>query len=420
MDINDNVNSIVQSIVDQITTQVQSQAIATIERKIEEVVANIDYTSMLSNLLSEKLDRKITQLPISTNAVEKELTSRVAAMTQNLSDQINATALKTTQESINQQLNTIDFTALFRATILGAIQSKSLAFPDASIPGSAVVASDLLLTGDQISGGIITHFGSTGIDDKSTTCQVTVMDEVTVVENNLLTKDLTVKGTTTIEGNLNVTGAMVESSPMFTQFVLAATNNVRTSLDRSLFDTYAATVFNKIKTDGLDLTKITLNGQTIVDSGMLSNTITISNLQKVGVLNELQVSGESLFGETLYVTKNRIGVNTIEPNQTLSLWDQEVEFGISKQSKDTAILGMPRNQTLIISSNGKNNLRVLSDGSISADIIRIGTITLTSGSTPSNDQPIGTIVFNANPTLGGPLGWISLGQARWGNFGMID
>lgn len=420
MDINDNVNSIVQSIVDQITTQVQSQAIATIERKIEEVVANIDYTSMLSNLLSEKLDRKITQLPISTNAVEKELTSRVAAMTQNLSDQINATALKTTQESINQQLNTIDFTALFRATILGAIQSKSLAFPDASIPGSAVVASDLLLTGDQISGGIITHFGSTGIDDKATTCQVTVMDEVTVVENNLLTKDLTVKGTTTIEGNLNVTGAMVESSPMFTQFVLAATNNVRTSLDRSLFDTYAATVFNKIKTDGLDLTKITLNGQTIVDSGMLSNTITISNLQKVGVLNELQVSGESLFGETLYVTKNRIGVNTIEPNQTLSLWDQEVEFGISKQSKDTAILGMPRNQTLIISSNGKNNLRVLSDGSISADIIRIGTITLTSGSTPSNDQPIGTIVFNANPTLGGPLGWISLGQARWGNFGMID
>ena len=420
MDINDNVNSIVLSIVEQITTQVQSQAIATIERKIEEVVANIDYTSMLSNLLSEKLDRKITQLPISTNAVEKELTSRVAAMTQNLSDQINATALKTTQESINQQLNTIDFTALFRATILGAIQSKSLAFPEASIPASAIDTADLHITGDQVSGGIITHFGSTGIDDKSTTCQVTVMDEVTVVENNLLTKDLTVKGTTTIEGNLNVTGAMVESSPMFTQFVLAATNNVRTSLDRSLFDTYAATVFNKIKTDGLDLTKITLNGQTIVDSGMLSNTITISNLQKVGVLNELQVSGESLFGETLYVTKNRIGVNTIEPNQTLSLWDQEVEFGISKQSKDTAILGMPRNQTLIISSNGKNNLRVLSDGSISADIIRIGTITLTSGSTPSNDQPIGTIVFNANPTLGGPLGWISLGQARWGNFGMID
>ena len=420
MDINDNVNSIVQSIVDQITTQVQSQAIATIERKIEEVVANIDYTSMLSNLLSEKLDRKITQLPISTNAVEKELTSRVAAMTQNLSDQINATALKTTQESINQQLNTIDFTALFQATILGAIQSKSLAFPDASIPGSAIVVNDLRLTGDNINSGIVTNFGSTGIDDKATACQVTIMDDVTVVENNLLTKDLTVKGTTTIEGDLNVTGVMHETSPMFRQFVVAATNNVRTSLDKSLFDTYSATVFDKIRTNGLDLTKITLNGQTVVDGGMLSNSITISNLQKVGVLNELQVLGESLLGETLYVTKNRVGINTIEPTQTLTLWDQEVEFGISKQSKDTAVMGMPRKQTLIISSNGKTNLSILPDGTVSADTIRIGTVTLTSGSTPSNDQPIGTIVFNANPTMGGPLGWVSLGKARWANFGLVD
>lgn len=420
MDINDNVNSIVQSIVDQITTQVQSQAIATIERKIEEVVANIDYTSMLSNLLSEKLDRKITQLPISTETVEKELTSRVAAMTQNLSDQINATALKTTQESINQQLNAIDFTALFQATILGAIQSKSLAFPDASIPGSAIVVNDLRLTGDNINSGIVTNFGSTGIDDKATACQVTIMDDVTVVENNLLTKDLTVKGTTTIEGDLNVTGVMHETSPMFRQFVVAATNNVRTSLDKSLFDTYSATVFDKIRTNGLDLTKITLNGQTVVDGGMLSNSITISNLQKVGVLNELQVLGESLLGETLYVTKNRVGINTIEPTQTLTLWDQEVEFGISKQSKDTAVMGMPRKQTLIISSNGKTNLSILPDGTVSADTIRIGTVTLTSGSTPSNDQPIGTIVFNANPTMGGPLGWVSLGKARWANFGLVD
>jgi len=29
-------------------------------------------------------------------------------------------------------------------------------------------------------------------------------------------------------------------------------------------------------------------------------------------------------------------------------------------------------------------------------------------------------VFNANPTLGGPLGWVSLGDARWANFGLVD
>jgi hypothetical protein len=300
------------------------------------------------------------------------------------------------------------------------MQNQQIAFADNSIPGSAIVVNDLRLTGDNINGGIVTNFGSTGIDDKATACQVTIMDDVTVVENNLLTKDLTVKGTTTIEGDLNVTGAMPETSPMFRQFVVAATNNVRTSLDKSLFDTYSATVFDKIRTNGLDLTKITLNGQTVVDGGMLSNSITISNLQKVGVLNELQVLGESLLGETLYETKNLVGINTIEPTQTLTLWDQEVEFGISKQSKDTAVMGMPRKQTLIISSNGKTNLSILPDGTVSADTIRIGTVTLTSGPAPTSDQPIGTIVFNANPTMGGPLGWVSLGKARWANFGLVD
>jgi len=29
-------------------------------------------------------------------------------------------------------------------------------------------------------------------------------------------------------------------------------------------------------------------------------------------------------------------------------------------------------------------------------------------------------VFNSNPSLGGPLGWVSLGDARWANFGIID
>jgi hypothetical protein len=420
MEIDTHVNSIVQGIVDQITSQVQTQAMAAIEQKVADVISAIDYTSILSTLLSQKLDAKITQLPISTATVEAEITNRVTDLTQNLIGQIQTQSLKTIQDTVNSYVNKIDFQSLYVSTIITALQTQQIQFPDNSISGSAIETSNLRLSGDNINGGIITNFGSTGIDDKSTVCQVTIMDDITVVENNLLTKDLTVKGTTTIEGNLNVTGSMVESSPMFLQFVNAATNNVRTSLDKTLFDTYATTVFNKIQTDGLDLSKIQLNGKIIIDNNMIANSITVSNLQKVGVLNELQVSGESLFSETLYTTKNRVGINTIQPTQALSLWDQEIEFGIGKQSKDTATLGMPRNQTLVISSNGKNNLTILPDGSIAADTIKIGTVTLTSGSPPSDNQPAGTIVFNSNPTLGGPLGWVSLGQARWGNFGIID
>ena len=275
--------------------------------------------------------------------------------------------------------------------------------------------------GEYITGGIITNFGSTGIDDKATACQVTIMDDVTVVENNLLTKDLTVKGTATIEGDLNVTGKMLESSPMYTQFVKAATDNVKSSLNQVIFDSYADNVFEQLKTNGIDLSKISIGGKSVVDGGNLGSFITSSNLQKVGELRELQVSGETLLSQTLYTTNQRVGVNTIEPSQALSVWDQEVEIGFGKQSNNTAVIGTPRSQTLVLSTNSKNNITLTPDGGVTVAELTLGGMNITtSDKPPSDDRPKGTIVLNNNPSLGGPLGWVSLGDARWGNFGIID
>ena len=54
-------------------------------------------------------------------------------------------------------------------------------------------------------------------------------------------------------------------------------------------------------------------------------------------------------------------------------------------------------------------------------LIAIGDISIGSSDTPpNNNQPKGTILFNSNPSLGGPMGWVSLGDARWANFGIID
>jgi hypothetical protein len=180
-------------------------------------------------------------------------------------------------------------------------------------------------------------------------------------------------------------------------------------------------VLNTIRADGLDLTKITVNGQEVVNGNNLSTFITASNLQKLGVLQELQVQGESLFADTMYVSTKRVGINTIEPSQALSIWDQEIEVGVGKQSNNTAIIGTPRNQTLVVSSNGKNNLVLTPDGAATVNKINIGTMSFTVGDAPpSNNQPKGSIVFNSNPSLGGPLGWVSLGDAKWANFGVID
>jgi phage baseplate assembly protein gpV len=421
MDIDNHVTGIVQTIISQITTQVQQQVAVQIDQTISDVVNKLDTTSMLAEQLSKKLDAKIGQLPIDTKSIEAQLSTRLDNISTSIAATVQTTSVNKIAEAVNSQVSQLDFAQMCQAAFMSAIQNQTLTYPERSIPGTAIDPTDWNISASVLDGGIAKNFGSTGIDDKATDCRLSIFDEVTVVENNLVTKDLTVKGTATIEGDLNVTGTIPESSPMFQTFVQAATNNVRTSLDKVVFDSYADSVFKQIRDNGLDLNKITLNGQDIVSGGVLSNSVITSNLQKVGELRELQVSGESFLSGTLYTTNRRVGVNTIEPAQALSIWDQEIEIGFGKQTAGTAIIETPRNQTLVLSSNGQDNLVLTPDGATTVNKINMGSMSFSTGTTPPQDnQPIGSVVFNSNPSLGGPLGWISLGEARWANFGIID
>lgn len=421
MDIDQHVNQIVQGIVTQITTQVQQQAMSAIEQKIAEVIAAIDTGAMLSEKLSQKLDERLSRLPIDAKSIEIELGNRINDLSTNLATRVQSRSIELADQVIQDQVKAIDFPALCQSTLIAAIQGNKLTFPDGSIPGTALNSTNLRISGASIAGGIITDFGSTGIDDKSTACQLSIFDEVTVVENNLLTKDLTVKGTATIEGDLVVTGSLDEESGMYKNLVSSVSDRVKNNLNSTVYENYATMVFDKIKQDGIDLNKITVQGEEIINGGNLSDKITYSNLQRVGTLSELRVSGESLLSQSLYTTARRVGINTIEPAQALSIWDQEVEIGFGKRETNVAVIEAPRNQQLIIGANGKNNITLNTDGSVAVDKISVGAVTLSSSGTPPNyDAPQGTIVFNSGPSLGGPLGWVSLGGARWANFGFID
>ena len=421
MDINDQVNQIVQGIVTQITTQVQQQAMSAIEQKIAEVIAAIDTSSMLSEKLSQKLDERLSRLPIDAKSIEIELTNRINDLSTGLATRVQSRSLELADQVIQDQVKAIDFPTLCQSTLVAAIQGNKLTFPDGSIPGNAINSTNLRISGSSIAGGIVTNFGSTGIDDKATACQLSIFDEVTVVENNLLTKDLTVKGMATIEGDLTVTGSLNEESGMYKNLVSSVSDRVKNNLDGAVYENYAGILFDKIKKEGLDLDKITVQGEEIINGSNLGNKITYSNLQRVGTLSELRVGGEALLSQSLFTTARRVGINTIEPAQALSVWDQEVEIGFGKRETNVAVIEAPRNQQLIIGVNGKNNLVLNTDGSVSLDKVSVGAVTLSSSSTPPNyDAAQGSIVFNSSPSLGGPLGWVSLGGARWANFGFID
>ena len=93
---------------------------------------------------------------------------------------------------------------------------------------------------------------------------------------------------------------------------------------------------------------------------------------------------------------------------------------MGKVEKDYAVIGAPKAQRLVLSSNRQYNLVLNPDGSVAVQSIRIGSINHSSSNTmPEDDQRKGTVVWNSDPQIGQPIGWVSLGGARWAGFGTV-
>lgn len=419
MDLNEHLSKIVDSMVAEITASVTGRVDSLILETIHSRLDNFDYSTHIQEAASSVLDKKASQYTIDGKKLEKRIADRInetiTASQESTAELINRTVTERLA-NINIGQAVTDATALIISDRL-----RDITFPENSINPSSLKLDDLIISGNNVKGGLIENFSSTGIDDRSTGVALTILDDVTVVENNLLTKDLTVEGEVIVNGSISINGEVDKESVFYSDLVNQTTLAALSNMDRGLFDKFSSLVLTTIKNDGLDLNKITFNGIDVLSENNLGKTIINSNLQHLGVLKELQVSGESLLAETLYVTPKRVGINTIEPSGALAIWDQEVEIVANKKSADTGIFGTPRKQRLILSSNNKENILLDDDGSTVINELRIGSMKFTSAAEPPNYvSQRGHVVWNTNPNPGGPMGWICLGASNWANFGIID
>lgn len=424
MDLNFTVTQLVTQLTEKIAADVNEQLGAAIAAEINTRLANHNYENYREAVGKMLESHKYTDKSISAGAIDFtnfKLSSNyietgfIEKIVTNVNDQLGA-AIAT---EISTRLATHNYSHYVREAV-GKILEK-YEYTDKSIAANAIDFTDFKLSGNHIEGGLIENFSSIGIDDRSTRVALTLLDEATVIENNLLTKDLTVEGKVTINGDLLVNGSVPSDTAFYKSLVENTVVTTMERIDQTIYSTYSSVVFNHIKNEGLDLNKITLNGAEIFKDNALAPAMVNSNLQTVGTLKELQVSGESLLSQTLYVTAKRVGVNTIEPSAALAIWDDEVEIVVSKRQKDTGSIGTPRQQKLILSANNKDNITLETDGSARINDLRTGSMRFTSASAPPNYlSEKGHVVWNENPSVGGPLGWICLGAANWGNFGIID
>jgi len=293
-------------------------------------------------------------------------------------------------------------------------------FPDRSISGKAIDPNGLFLRADQIAGGTFTKFESTGIQDQATDCRVTILDKATVFENQLVAKTLQVAGDAVINGNLTLTGSIPKESKLFADISTHALNALTQDIETGVLSGMKNKIVDDLRHQGIDVSVVKVDGARLVKDNTLAASVVFSNLQKVGALRELQVVGESLFDETVYISNRRVGVNTIDPEHTVDIWDQEIQITMGKLSNNRGYLSLPKAQELVIGTNQKENIVCEPDGSVSVTTLNLGRIThSTANSLPAEVKPRGYIYWNTEPEIGGPIGWVSLGGARWAKFGEI-
>ena len=265
---------------------------------------------------------------------------------------------------------------------------KSMQFPDHSIDPRLIDTSKL-----KISTSNITDFGNTaGIEDMSASVQLTIMDGAVVVEDNLHANHI---HATTITVDTLIVRDMATDQPWY-----------KTMKDSILADIPPAPAARdwSFKIAEMDA-KIDVN------------------TKAKGALRELTVSGEALLSGVLYTTpgNNRVGINTMDPSDALTVWDQETEVVIGKHKLQESYIGTRRRQSLNIGANNIVGMTVTSTGVVVIDQLQLmGRIISQADSIPGTAAKRGDLVLNNNPVVNSYIGWVCLDGLRWAGFGKIE
>ena len=329
---------------------------------------------------------------------------------------------------IKYELDRLDLRGIIEHTIKQAIGNieAEYQFPPGSIPHTSVNFGGVKFSGGMIKGGVIEDFGSIGIDDRASHVQLTVMDHATVFESPLYSSGLDIRGDATISGNVTIggdvtlSGSVSKQGRFFQDLVDHAVAGVTSGLNDTLFERFTHIVYKEIAEKGLDLSQIRYKNKEVLNEAGLGYHIVDSNLQRVGLLKDLQTQGETLLSETFFVGNKRVGVNTLEPGATFVVWDHECEMVVCKRSENQGYIGTQRYQGLTLGSNNKDNIILTPEGVTKIDKLQIKNVPMTSSLTlPNYEGQRGEIIWNENPYPGAPIGWVCVGKNQWGTFGII-
>lgn len=400
----DQIEKLVKESVDQLVK-------TAIETRLAELVEN-----RIMVIIRDQLDRMVPKL-VNDRIGDCNIEETAKLQTQ---DMVNKIVNNILDHEVRKGLSKIDLNhhvkSLVEEELVGRMEN--FVFPNSSISALAIDWSTAHHhIGELMHNEKFTSFKSSGIIDKASSQQLTILDDSIVAENRIVArhgqfeKDLVIKGDLAIGGEIN-------RDSKFYLSLLTDMDKIGDKISEKVdseFNRLGMTITDR----GVDVLRIHFHGKPLIENNSLHTRVVDSNIQSVGVLKELQVKGEALISDTLYVSQSdRVGINTIEPSSVLSVWDEEVELVMRKQSKHTGFIGTIRDTDLTIGRNGKIEITIGTSG-VQVEKINInGSVLSSVNAEPNFPGNTGDILFNRNAT--DYAGWICLGGTRWARFGKLE
>ena len=319
---------------------------------------------------------------------------------------INEEIQKVLTEKINNLISNIDIGSIILERIDDYINERASSgkLSRGMISHQQVDWTDFSMPAAYIGGGTIKNFTSQGIDDHATETNLTVLDGQVVIENETITKELTVVEAASIKqltvDKITINNGLIIKDANFSE-------QIKSLIDSRISQRQSESDWD---TGGKPLLG---NGTEMIAPGKLGNSIVESNLRKVGRLNNLAVTGETELAETVYIDNGKMAINTDEPAGVLTAWDEEAEVSIRKYKNRTMYIGSTRDSELVLGVAGDAVLNIRKSG-IEANSVKVGNITITNGNRePSNSGAPGDLVINDAVATGQPWAWRCVGGNKW-------
>ena len=385
---------------------IEKQVQEALKQKIDTELANYDLYTVIEQQINRTVQDKVnaTVTGLLNSLINSEtIAQQVDALLGNeLQEKVDLAVKSRAAETVAQ----VDLGTQISKSINTFVKEKmiSAALPQKFIPAASIDWHKFQLSAECIGSGVVHNFTSDGIEDHASDINLTVLDGQVVIENETVTKQLTVVDTATVK-NLSVGKLVVNDG--ITIHDGSFSEQIKSLIDSRISQRASE---NNWDTNGKSLQS---NGRVLVDNSALGSSIVESNLRKVGRLTDLNVTGETTLAETVYIDNGRLGINTEEPVGVFTAWDEESELSIRKYKNRTMYVGSTRDSDLVLGVNGDVVLAIRKTG-IETNSVKIGNITITTGNVePSHRGHPGDLVINDASRPGAPWAWRCTGGEKW-------